>query len=421
MKYNFKLEKGQAIVMIAIAIVGLVGFTALAIDGGNAFSDRRHAQNAADTGVLAAALAKLRGNDWNTAGFNLASNNGYDNSDINQSVYLHTCDDTSNPDILCPAPFNGDNEYVHMVIESNVDTFFAPVVGIAQVTNTVEAIARAKPSTEMFDGNAMVSVCPDGRATFETNGGPGTEVTGGGIFVNSDADPCAFEVNGGVGTFTVPSITVVGQACPDTTAGGVTPTEGAPAIDAQKLDYSWLDEAIGCASATPYNAAVDLSGSTITPHTSPMLFSNAFPPSGVDTLEAGIYCLEDVFKVNDAGAILNGTDVTFVMLNKGITINGGEVRLSAPQTGPTTGLLFYQPESNDSPSNNASISGNTILELTGTILAPGVEIGISGGAGTLIDGQIIGCEISLSGSSGSTINYDNEKNINDPPEIELTQ
>ncbi len=36
-------EKGQALILIVLAIVGLIGLTALAIDGGNAFMNRRHA------------------------------------------------------------------------------------------------------------------------------------------------------------------------------------------------------------------------------------------------------------------------------------------------------------------------------------------------------------------------------------------
>jgi uncharacterized membrane protein len=57
---SIKHEKGQAIIMVAFAIVGLVAFAALAIDGGRVLSDRRHAQNAADTAVYAAALARIQ-------------------------------------------------------------------------------------------------------------------------------------------------------------------------------------------------------------------------------------------------------------------------------------------------------------------------------------------------------------------------
>ena len=52
-------ERGQALILIAFAMVGLVAMVGLAIDGSAKFSDRRHAQNAADTAAMAAALAKV--------------------------------------------------------------------------------------------------------------------------------------------------------------------------------------------------------------------------------------------------------------------------------------------------------------------------------------------------------------------------
>ena len=61
---NKSTEKGQALIIIALAAVVLFGFAALAIDGSTAFSDRRHAQNAADTAAMAGALTYARkGND----------------------------------------------------------------------------------------------------------------------------------------------------------------------------------------------------------------------------------------------------------------------------------------------------------------------------------------------------------------------
>ena len=48
-------ERGQALILIAFGAIALFGFTALAVDGTRVFSDRRHAQNAADV------LAVVRG------------------------------------------------------------------------------------------------------------------------------------------------------------------------------------------------------------------------------------------------------------------------------------------------------------------------------------------------------------------------
>ncbi len=57
--FKMKSEKGQALILIVFGMVALIGFTALAVDGGRVFSDRRNAQNAADTAALAAALADI--------------------------------------------------------------------------------------------------------------------------------------------------------------------------------------------------------------------------------------------------------------------------------------------------------------------------------------------------------------------------
>ena len=421
MKTNLFSERGQAIVLIALGIVGLVGMTALAIDGGNAYSDRRHAQNAADTAVLSAALAKTRENPWQSAGIDMASNNGYDDTDANQSVFIHTCATAPG----CSAPYDGSNpdlfppeEFIRIEITSKVDTFFAPVIGVAQVTNRVEAIARAKPSKEMFFGNAMVALAPTGKSVYTLNGGPDTEITGGGIFVNSDSDDCAFKSNGVGDDFSVPSITVVGESCPST-IGSVTATEGADQLSPP--DYSWLDTAIGCSdSTTLYNASNDLidGGATIAPHTSPLRFTSSFPPTNVVKLEAGVYCLEGGFSINSNTAVLDGENVTFVMRSGTLTLNGGEITLSAPSSGITAGLLFYQPVSN---TNTATFNGGTKLLLTGSILMPGALVKITGSAGTTINGQVTGYELELGGSSGSAVNYDDTQNINDPPQIELIQ
>src|SRR6266498_3740384 len=122
---NKKLnQRGQALVMIALAIVGLVGFAALAIDGGNVFSDRRHSQNSSDTSALAAALALTRGEtNWKNFGLDRAINNGYDPSDGVTAVDIFLCSELDPPQIVngmeltCTGkglPADADwNEYVY--------------------------------------------------------------------------------------------------------------------------------------------------------------------------------------------------------------------------------------------------------------------------------------------------------------------
>lgn len=55
MSQHHDSERGQAIVILALAMVALLAFAALAIDGGNTYVERRRAQNAADAAALAGA------------------------------------------------------------------------------------------------------------------------------------------------------------------------------------------------------------------------------------------------------------------------------------------------------------------------------------------------------------------------------
>ena len=49
-------EEGQALVMVAVMMVGLVGVVGLVSDGGLVFAERRDLQNAADAAAAAAAM-----------------------------------------------------------------------------------------------------------------------------------------------------------------------------------------------------------------------------------------------------------------------------------------------------------------------------------------------------------------------------
>jgi Flp pilus assembly protein TadG len=55
MKHPSDSERGQAIVILALMMIALLAFAALAIDGGNAYVERRRSQNAADASALAGA------------------------------------------------------------------------------------------------------------------------------------------------------------------------------------------------------------------------------------------------------------------------------------------------------------------------------------------------------------------------------
>src|SRR5574340_1310300 len=175
-------NRGQALVIFVFALIGLIGMTGLAIDGGMVFSDRRHAQNAADTAAMAGAIVKIDGQEntstqwtnsecsiegsacWaaiNNAALDRAASNGYTSNLVDSTVTVKI-PPLSGPYSDCTS-YNFDcNDYIQVIIDSNVNTFFARVLGIFQMHNQVEAVALARyePSHPLYGGASLVQLKP---------------------------------------------------------------------------------------------------------------------------------------------------------------------------------------------------------------------------------------------------------------------
>jgi hypothetical protein len=395
-------EKGQALVLITLAAVGLFAFAALAIDGSAIFSDRRHAQNAADTAALEAALTITRGGDWTTEGLDRAKTNGYDDG-VNNDVLIY------HPPIS--GPYLGNTEYVQVKIKSDVNLNFARIIGRSKATNNVEAVARATPSeyTEMFYGNAVVGLAPTECKAVKYQGNADTDISGGGIFVMSSCPSAAFFNNSGAAELTAPSLCAV---------GGVDYNPGA-------LNVGSI--ATGCTPPPPIaepnpecSGPAVRSGNSLSPGS----WSGQFPPSGVDTLQSGIYCVNGDFRLN-GGDSLTGIGVVIRMAPSSVVNwNGGAtVHLEAPTEGAFPGLLLYVPSSSSCPASTITLNGNSASTIVGTIFAPCADIKVDGTGDSGIEGQVIGYTVDLSGNSANSIHYDDSKKFEalTLPAIELTQ
>ena len=408
-------EKGQALIIIAFAAVGLFAFAALAIDGGMVFSDRRHSQNAADTAALDAALSKTRDGSWEQEGLDRASSNGYNDNGASNDVEVYSPPIDGN--------YAGDNEYVQVKITSHVNTIFARVIGFKQLTNRVVAVARAVPGTTspMFNGNAVVGLAPTDCKAIMYQGNANTTVQGGGIFVNSACPSAAFFNNSSSAQLTAPCLQSVGGIQAQPGVLNIPPgciQSGPPEVSA--FNYP-PDNIVFPNIVCPSGESQD--GNTLNPGT--YTSGNKFPPSGVTHLNGGTYCVYNDFSVQGGDTVI-GHDVIIIMMDGDVTFNGGAtIELSGP-AGPQTidnpygGLFLYMPMSN---SGTISINGNSESGFTGTILAPAADITINGTGENGLHGQIIGYTVDLSGTSETTIVYDADENWDAPvpPQIELTQ
>lgn len=412
-------EKGQALILIAFAAVGLFAFAALAIDGSMYFSDRRHAQNAADSAALAGALAHSRGNNITTAAANRATSNGYQDDGVLKDV---TVTITDAPSGVCPAHVEGKE--ITVTIVSTINTTFARVIGRNQLTNTVTATSRAcgTYTGPPFEGNAIVSLAPTGKG-YDGTGTPNWTIEGGGIFSNSSSSNAAY--CNGAAEITVPSVTVVGDV--DFNCHGVNIGTGAPNEDAdQYTSYESYEDFFPrqpVCDGTAYQ-----SGGQWHPEAGTDGSRVAF--SGDMDFAPGLYCV-----TNSPGpyhGALTGTNVTFYIMsaNFSMTFNGAGNHFNA--TAPTNGgeydgVLIYMAPQVDANGNllntqELDLRGNGDADIIGSIIAPSADVTMFGNSNqdALINSQIIAYHVDSGGNADIHIQFVDDDNYQATLPITLT-
>ena len=469
--FHIRSEKGQALVLIALAAVGLFGFAALSIDGGMVFSDRRHAQNAADTAALAAALARVRAPSNPdgaavTAGLARATSNGYDN-DTNSTVEVHICDETG---IVCEGmPAGADpSDYIQVKIISIVNTTFARIVGRQTVTNIVTAVAKAVVGgpSPVFDGSALVALSKTDPDAVGAGGNVNLDINNSGVFSNS-SDDCSMAGNGNINVSVDTAYNIVGGYC----ESGSVNFNGGPIQSTTQIAYPpELDiptPSISCSGnghitpdATPnhytihpgdyssltlnngtytfvgngkfcFHGDVKINGNThvIANHVDILVTAGSFDINGNSTFNCD-YML--VYITGGSGIHFNGngsntcTNVTFYAEKGSVTWNGNVANtFTATTAGPHaedySNLLIYMPYGNTA---DLKINGNAGNTLTGSIIAVSSNVTISGNSGTTgFNSNITGYTITLAGNSNTTINYhpEDQFTVLDPSSLGLTK
>ncbi len=454
-------NRGQVLIIFVFAIIGLIGVTGLAVDGGNILSDRRHAQNAADTAALAVALARnnamanpphSRCDDFNTethtggacsaslitTGLNVALENGYNNNLVDSTVNVY------NPPIHgtyanCGSYLFHCRDYVEVSIDTNVDTFFARVLGIPQTHNKVTAVAlsRYEVGGNLWGGNSMVQLRPHSTDCSGSNsgvyfGGAGTvTLNGGGVWVNSDNDTCAFKI-----TNTCPPV-ILNDGADIEGIGAQFPGCSAPIMKHASPQLSYPPDAIlapnlippdQCGWTSPIRPSyTDGDGFT---HYYPGHYAQ-LPPDKNTVLENGVFCVDSLVKTTSPTTLRHGftpsppsdpnplTDIggVFIYIKPGgnFRYDGGSVDLEAPTSGPYKGFLMYvdanyQNYFAGNPAPNCTINGSAAMNFWGVIYAPFCDVSIAGGSTPFsLNAQLVGYTISLTGTADLIFTYDPSK------------
>jgi hypothetical protein len=165
-------ESGQVVIAVALGMVALVGFTALAVDVGYLRREQSLMQTAADSAALAGAWALSQAGDWQAAGQNDASLNGFTNGVNGVSVVL------SQP----TSGLYAGTQYVQALVAKNQPTFFMRAFGEDSVALNAQAIAYAGNSR-----NCVYALDPSAPAALSLSSGASL-TSACGVIVNSTSN-----------------------------------------------------------------------------------------------------------------------------------------------------------------------------------------------------------------------------------------
>ena len=173
-KLIHKTERGQAIILIAFAIIGLVAMVGLVTDTGILLIEYGKLKRGVDAAAVAAAQQyRLQGNALDQAALENAAKNflqlNQSTDLVEDSVIVHSCASpvADRPALCNPDPVNHPNDnrkLVEVIATKNVYFGFLRVIGIESTTVTANAVGEAATI------DLVLVIDTSGSMAYETDG-----------------------------------------------------------------------------------------------------------------------------------------------------------------------------------------------------------------------------------------------------------
>jgi hypothetical protein len=401
-------ERGQIAILLAVAMIGLLGIVGLTLDGAMLFWNQRRAQNGADAAATAGAAAlsaQIVGKNYNCATssedsilavvYKYAANNEVPDADSGHNVaafYL----------IQSAAWRVGDTGHIpcakvrglRVRTDFPQQTFLAGVIGIAETRATVEASAIYQYNT-WCTGFAVIALSSECDHNI-------LGLSGSDIYLEGGAHS-----NGGM------QISGGGQGI---TLEGGNPVEYGGMCSAQlptddKINPEGAGDLIGPYGEDGYISLGEgnLGGYTFERFATGGDLWDMVPPG--QRIDFGQRNITTVDVKNPDGSLKDGLYVTKGSIKLSRLSNAGEapwrVTLVAMGTIEISGGFWQEPMvpnvfiftlSNDLSSGAVNLSGDS-NKWQGLILAPNGKVSMSGAKNSDLGGTIVGYEVDLSGSN----------------------
>jgi hypothetical protein len=390
--------RGAVAVPAAISLVVLLGFAGLGSEVASWYVSKRAMQGAADTAAYSAAYAKAAN----------ASVAAYTSEATSVAGSYGFVDGTNGVTITVNSPpasgrHAGDNTAVEVIITRPQPLAFAALFLKGPPTLQAQSVATpgATGCVLALDRGNVTDVSDNGNTTLNLNHCN--------IYVNSVSNSALSLVGGATinanAAYISGNYSTGGHAALNTIQG--IHTQAAPAndpyADVQIPSYQ------GC-NQTNYSLTAGQS-KTFTAGSSPMVFCNGFSLAGGSrvTFDPGVYIFDrGSFSMTGNSSLAgSGPGVTMIFASSTgsnfatVSIAGGStVTITAPTSGPLSGLAFFQDRNAPSTGSN-SFAGGATQNVTGAIYFPNQNVTFNGGTATggATCTQLIAYTITFNGNS----------------------
>lgn len=394
-------ERGQAVVLVAVTMLGMLMSVGLAIDAGQLFVARRTAQEAADAGAYAGAVVIYQGGTTDqarSAAVDDVTRNGFVNGGNGGLITVVV---NAPP---ASGPHTGDARYVETIVTTQVRTSLVPAQsGLSTVR--VRGVAGAEPLNKGYAIMALDRGNTPDAMRVQSNGT--VNVSGAGILVNSTSSTAAENLGGTV---------VVSPAPPYGTevAGNITGTWPNPTTGSQQRPDPFAGYAKPSITGLPVYSSLP-GGSPIV--LDPGIYTVPIQAAGGTRiiLSSGIYITKAGINGSGNADLTSGGGGVFIFNTvmdyptdtgggcQSVKLTGNADSTLAPMTtGTYAGLLFYQD-----PACTAEfkIAGNGSLSASGTIYLPNAQFTMDGTNATLTGSQLVAKTINVQ-NGNITVSFD---------------
>jgi len=410
MNTSRQTRKGTVSVIVAICLTLLLGFAAIAMDGGLIQHNRRDAQAAVDAAALAAAndlyvnYPTYSGVDVNgsaaTKARAAAAANGFNDDTVTNKVTVN----------IPPTSGLHANKvgFVEVLVEYYQKRAFSRIWGASHVTITAKAVAVGR--WEPFR-NGILVLDPTDPASLNNNGNGFMQVKNSDVIVNSSAADGGVATGGG----NISADNFYFSGTPGYTTSGSGTFVGNKFSNQQPTPdpLAYLDPPNKDVLPVQSNNQSNYAGNrTVT--LSPGVYRGGIHVSGQVNVVMlpGIYYMENGgFSFTGQGSLSAAGVMVYVDPNSNndeVNINGlGNVNWSPMESGPYKGLALWQKRS---ATNTVYLTGNGTSQISGTFYAKRGMLTVSGnGAQDILGSQYISYKVNLGGNGNFNIDWRADK------------